>query len=291
MREGASAHIQKIESKLSALYWYLLQKKTMALHALFVTKPVQAVRRFAGRLRPLPDISSHKIAIIAHVYYPDLLEEIFNCRSILGMAVPIYLTVPEERVDEVQTLLDARENIKLYPVKNRGRDIAPFLQVLQSGDLDDYDAVLKLHTKRSPHLGHGNVQRKACFLSLCGERYSAYRILHHFKNPEIGMIGMRGAFRTAPFFMMNNTRIVDDIAKRMGISAPIRFGFFEGSMFWFRPAAFHSLRALNVTTDDFEPERGQLDGTLHHALERCFALSVWKSGGEVCDLRGGRLEG
>jgi lipopolysaccharide biosynthesis protein len=291
MQEGNKSCFDKMGSKLSSLYWYLLQKKAMAFHAVFVSRPVQAIRRFTGRLRKPVEISALRIAIIAHVYYPDLMGEIFACREVLGGDVPIHLTVPEERLTEVNELMGERKNIIVYPVKNRGRDIAPFLHVLQSGDFENYDAVLKLHTKRSPHLGYGNIQRKAHFLSLCGERHSTYQILSHFKNPSTGMIGMKSAFRTAPFFMMDNAEIVVAIAKRMGISGPVRFGFFEGSMFWFRPSAFNALRELNMTADEFEPEKGQLDGTLQHALERCFALGVWEGNKIVCDLKGHKLEG
>lgn len=232
-----------------------------------------------------------RLAIIAHVYYTDIVPEILACQNILPELAHLHVTAPDELAQSVRCALRNIENSTLHALPNRGRDIAPFLSVLGSGALDSYDAVLKIHTKRSPHLLDGNIRRKLLFQMLCGERNATLRALAAFNTPSTGMVGWRSCFRSAPACWMNNKERVREIAARMQFGPPLKLGFFEGSMFWFRPAALAPLRALNLEPSDFEPEAGQTDGALHHAVERCFSIAAWTSGHVVRDLRGKMLVG
>ncbi len=121
---------------------------------------------------------------------------------------------------------------------------------------------------------------------LCGGPSVAARVLAAFENPATGMVGWRFCYRTGRSYWMKNEARVREIASRMGADGVARLGFFEGSMFWFRPAALAALRELHLTCEDFEPEARQLDGTLHHAIERCFTIAAWARGYVVRDLRG-----
>lgn len=232
------------------------------------------------------------VAIVVHAYYPDLLPEVVTCRSILPWMAPIHVTVPPERVAAAKTELAGVENVTIHPCENRGRDIWPFIWLLGSGVLDGYDAVLKLHTKRSPHLLDGEIRRKLLFAMLCGERNATLRALSAFERPKTGLVGWEACWREAsPYWMANRAR-VEQIATRMGTPENLkRLGFFEGSMFWFRPKALAALRELSFRQDDFESEAGQVDGTLHHAIERCFTIAAWTRGFEVRGLKRGLLMG
>jgi len=284
------SNIKKTGLHKAPWFKYVYEKAIFLVEWLFVSPPAQSVRRLVGRFRRTPDISSLKIAITAHAFYPELIKEIIACRKIFQPDIPVHLTVPESRLAEAEQQTVGHDNITIHAVSNRGRDIAPFLAVLQSGVLDNYDAVLKLHTKRSPHLPNGDNRRRAIFLTLSGERYTTYRALSSFLDSTTGMVGMSGLYRTLPAFMMGNEKKVEAIARKMGAEGPLLHGFFEGSMFWFRPTALAPLRVQGFQSEDFEPEKGQLDATLHHAIERCFTMAVWQSGMDVRDLNGNRLE-
>ena len=253
---------------------------------LFVSEGGRGLRRWMAAIRPQPARPNVRIAITAHIFYLDLAREIIALRDIFPEPVPVFLTVPFDRAEDLSDIVADIPGVVLFPCENRGRDIAPFLALLQSGSLDGFDAVLKLHSKRSPHLIDGDLRRKLLFAMLCGERSATYRMLKAFEKPDTGLVGWRDSYRSDPVFWMTNRAKVHDIAERMQAVDVLNLGFFEGSMFWFRPKALDALRELNLTQDAFEVEAGQLDGTLHHAIERCFSIAIWSRGYTVRDLHG-----
>lgn len=227
-----------------------------------------------------------RTAVIAHVYYLDLWGEILALRATLPLGSPIIVTVPSCRAVRFREMVGDDSSIEIIERPNRGRDIAPFLFALQSGALDRFDVVLKIHTKKSPHLRQGDLRRRVYFTALAGSRSATARVLAQFSDPKVGLVGPGAYFRTAPDYWMANKRQVEELATK--IEARVGLGFFEGSMFWVRPAALSSLKVLNIDLDAFEPETGQLDGTLHHAIERIFALAVSRAGYETRTI-GARL--
>ncbi|MDP3414618.1 rhamnan synthesis F family protein [Falsiroseomonas sp.] len=258
---------------------------------LFVHAATQRLRRsLAGRLGPVtwPNL---RIALVVHAYYPELLSEVIACRDVLPAGTKLLVTVPADREYAAAAQLGGVPDASLYPVENRGRDIAPFMTLLNSGAFEPFDAVLKLHTKRSPQLRDGDTRRRLLFTLLAGEPHHTARILSAFMDPQVALVGWRAAFRTArPYWMGNESRVAT-LAQAMNAGDAARLGFFEGSMFWFRPAALDRLRRLDLTPVDFEAEAGQLDGTLHHALERLFTVAAWSDGYTVRALDGSLLSG
>ena len=59
--------------------------------------------------------------------------------------------------------------------------------------------------------------------------------------------------------------------------------FVAGSMFYARVQALIPLLNLGLQSDDFEPELGQLDGTMAHSIERAFAISAYTAGLKLVD--------
>jgi rhamnosyltransferase len=236
-----------------------------------------------GRRAEAPGMAT---AMVAHVFYPDLLPEVLACLAHMPAGSHCHLTAPPDVAARLPKAALDRPDVTLHTAENRGRDIAPFLALLRSGALDGYDAVLKIHTKRSLHLPHGEVLRKALFASLAGRASVVGNILATMSDPEVGMVGWGRVFLTSPRQWHTNRARVEALAASLQPPAEPRLAFFGGSMFWFRPAAFGSVARSAIRQDDFEPEAGQLDGTLHHALERCFAIAAAASGFSVRDTRG-----
>jgi rhamnosyltransferase len=267
---------------------YLVKVVTLTIGAAVVSGPAEALRRWCDRKAPLPEFHGG-VGLVAHVHYLDLLDEILACHGRLPRGAALIVTAQPDKVAAIEARLAGMAQARVVPCVNRGRDIAPFLTLLNAGALDAFDAVLKLHTKRSPHLRDGDIRRRLLFLTLAGRRQLVARTLALFEDRATGLVGWRGCWRNSPLFWMLNRARVEALARRMGIAPPAQPALFEGSMFWVRPAALARLRALALTPDDFEPEQGQVDGALHHAIERVFALAAIADGYVVRDAGGRRL--
>ena len=265
---------------------------------LFLSLPVQSLWQRLPRLTAKSTrVSSTQSAVattamVAHVYYPELMPELLACWQNIKTIEPaacLHITTTDEQYEHLIRAVNDSSNVQFHVGPNRGRDIAPFLSLLNEGTLDPYDVVLKIHTKRSPHLRAGDLRRRLLFSLLAGNPRQTARIRELFRDPNVGMVGWRPAFRNSPKWWLANEIRSREIAKKMVPPIRIAPGFFEGSMFWVRPAALTALRSLALQPEDFEPERGQLDGALHHAIERLFALSVWAAGYRVHAISGGVL--
>lgn len=262
---------------------------TLVIGGAFVSEPVQWLRSKLARRVPETE-GVGPIAIVAHAYYPELLPEILARRRLVPGRPTLHVTVPHDKVAQAEAILAGEDGIVIHPAANRGRDIAPFLTLLNAGHLDGYDVVLKVHTKRSPHLRDGDIRRKLLFNLLFGETNANRRIVGIFADARVGMVGWGGCYHTNPAYWMDNEARSLAVAERMKAGDVARIGFFEGSMFWFRPAALVPLKNLNLAVEDFEAEQGQVDGTLHHAVERCFTIAAWSAGYDVRDLSGRLLD-
>ena len=231
-----------------------------------------------------------KVAIVAHTFYPQLVAEIVHCWEVVkeanGGRADLLITTTAELADQLRLELGERAGLEVHTMANRGRDIAPFVSLLNKGVLDRYDAVLKLHTKRSPHLMTGNLRRRLLFAVLVGHAANVRRTLALFEDRSIGIVGWRLSFRRNLGWWMGNKARIAELARRTVPPLPPSVGFFEGSMFWVRPQALAPLKALSLSTEDFELEERQVDGALHHAIERVFTLAAWAEGYSVRSLRG-----
>lgn len=230
-----------------------------------------------------------RVAILAHVYYPDLLDEIVACLRACPPGTALHITTQPRNESEVRKHLAAIQGVALHLHDNRGRDIAPFMGVLNSGALANFDVVLKLHTKRSPHLPNGESRRRLLFAGLAGNHLQVNRILGRFDNQTTGIVGWSKSYRNISSYWMANKPRVIQLCRAMQPASAIAVSFFEGSMFWFRPAALEPLRTLHIATEDFEPEDGRTDGALHHAIERVFNLSALAAGYDVVSDTGRTL--
>ena len=219
---------------------------------------------------------------VVHAYYPEVARELAADLAAAGVR-DVILTVPDTLDGAVLAdLISAYDAPHVVIAPNRGRDVAPFLAALDlivSRHPGRWDWVLKLHTKRSPHERDGAAWRRKLVSALASAKAGG-PIAAALKDPKAGLVcGASALMATAGDAMARNRAHCDALMSRMG-HAPLKEQdqFVAGTMFWARLDALAPLAGLRLTPEAFEPELGQIDGTLAHAVERVIAALATRQG-------------
>lgn len=236
-----------------------------------------------------------QLAVVVHLFYADLLDEI--CRYLSAIVEPfdLYVTSPFEA--DVPWIINRTAglaySVTVWIVENRGRDVAPFLMLYRSGLLDGYRAVLKLHSKKSKYSTEGDEWRRQLFNRVIGDSLSIRKTMRLFTSRQVGVLGPKEFYLTNERFWGANQAKVRALLIATGQFAKDhqpQLGFFAGSMFWFSPAALELLKRIPEDQLCFEPENGMQDGTLAHAVERIFCTVARANGYRVTSLSSEALD-
>ena len=219
-----------------------------------------------------------RIAVQAHIFYVDLMDEIISYLNNVPMRFDLYISTDTESKKEIieQRLQKSKKfkNNHIDVFENRGRDVAPFI-IQMSGHIDDYDYVCHIHTKKSKHMdgSQGDQWRKYLFDNLLGSELYVSSILDIFENnPEIGVICPYAFKPLVPFVNWgDNLETTEKLMKKIfqrDVKLPEQPDFPVGNMLWIRTKAVNNLFHSKIQAIDFEIEMGQMDGTLAHSIER-----------------------
>ncbi|MBL0849301.1 MAG: hypothetical protein EU981_04435 [Candidatus Liberibacter ctenarytainae] len=237
-----------------------------------------------------------RVSIVVHLYYIDLWQEISNLLSGLEFSFDLYVTLVQGSISIQEEILQRFPDARIHVVDNYGRDIGPFLVLLETGQLDSYDYICKIHGKKSQRKNHpwweGDLWRRWLFFDLLGAPGIALKIIDTFdRYKQIGMIGSRAYRYPNRYFgkkhsLGNNHASICSIASRMGIAFKDQnLDFFAGTMFWIRREALDPMILLELSKDCVpEAQIDNFDGGCEHAIERCFSLSVTRAGFNIGDV-------
>lgn len=238
-----------------------------------------------------PSPASARTAVVIHLYYEDTWNDIKQTLSAIQEPFDLIVTTTAEKHATVNTSVKVQyPGAEIYVVENRGRDIRPFMAVLPLLLHRTYNAVLKLHSKKSLHRGDGDLWRKTLLAQLLPSVgvQSMWDTLNQY--PSLGLIAPAGNVLNVQRYMGSNqawvAKLVDELGESAKWLSQSRPWFAAGSMFWLKPQAIQSLlECPSVRNDLFEDEKGQIDGTLAHALERVFGCVALSSGYHLVDTK------
>jgi len=222
------------------------------------------------------------VAVHAHIYYLDLVSEMLSYLANIPVKFHLYVTTDTlEKAKLIEDVFANMENVlglEVVVSENRGRDILPMLVTL--GDkLAQHEIVLHIHTKRSPHNSAFAGWRRYMMESLLGNSQRITAILQQFgQDKYLGILFPDYYHPVKPFVDNISNANDNNMEKLLNLAGKkkeelknIDRNFFPaGDMFWFRGKAIKPFVEMKLAAQYFEPEEGQVDGTLAHAIERMF---------------------
>ena len=237
-----------------------------------------------------PVVGAKALCVLAHVYYPELWPELSgylanlapNCHDLYVNLVDTTFT--QELLTSVR---DDFPEARVFISKNEGRDIGGHFQTLRNIRMADYPLFCLVHTKKSPHMGKGEVQlwRRKLLTPLLGTAETASDNVRRLLSDE--SIGMLGAERCRYTQLNDNPDKYFELLDRLGVREEHRVvDFLSGTMMFLRREVLERVfvgvaagagTATEAGEAAIEFERGDeksltfhRDGQWAHAIERVF---------------------
>lgn len=230
--------------------------------------------------------------VVAHVFYVEMTDEMLDRADMLPAGYDLIITTPDaDRAAGIEEILALRpeprgkREVRVVP-SNDGRDQSAFLIGCRDELLsDDYDLVVKIHSKKTPQDGRnvGTHFKKQQLDNLLRSRGYAANVVALFqREPGLGLVFppmIHLGYPTMGHAWWANKPAFAELCTRLGVRVPLD----EtsplapyGSMFAARPAALRIMVEHAWTYEDFAGAYD--DGSLAHVLERMPAYAAGERG-------------
>ncbi|MEX6509128.1 glycoside hydrolase family 99-like domain-containing protein [Jiella sp. M17.18] len=231
-----------------------------------------------NKVEPRSDKAVPRCVVHWHVFFDDLIDEIVCNIELVSSPYDLIITTDtEEKAHLIKTRLGSvsfRGKLTVIVCPNVGRDAAPML-VAAAKEILKYDLVAHFHTKKSTTVDWGDGWRKYLIKNLFSDDLTLEGIIRKFRDePKLGVVF------PPPYPLISSVvdwggmkDVVQSIINGCGYEAhlPSIPSFPVGNMFWARVDAIRPLLERVWTWDDFDAEEGQVEFTVAHAVERCWA--------------------
>ena len=238
-------------------------------------------------------LKHHSLALVMHLYYPDMLEE--SCSFALRFPKQTHVIVTtssEEKRRQILEVFSKQEfaSLSVRVIGNRGRDVSALL-VGAAEVFDEYDYVCFFHDKKTLQTKPGTVGVGFAYKlqeNLFATKDYVNNVIRLFsENPRLGMLSPTpphhgGYFCTLGRKWGPNYDNALALSRQMGFTTPIAPDKMPiaplGTCFWFRGSAMKPLSDHHWRYEEFPPEPNGIDGTLLHAIERIYPFACAEAG-------------
>lgn len=225
-------------------------------------------------------LNSSPLAVHLHLHFAELWDEFSKLLGRNSLDFDLYVTLSFQGSQTLALRNRIRREFptaRIYVRQNQGRDLLPFIELLNAGLFDGYAAVCKLHGKRSLHRVDGDRWRRSLISGVFSPK-SLRKLDQFLGDSNAGLWVASGHLMTDAKWWGTNLPKAQEILARRQMRITDKTPYFAGgSIYWIKPFALGMLKALDLQGQNFEPETGQLDGTTAHAVERVIGELVRQS--------------
>ena len=239
-------------------------------------------------------INFRDVAIVAHLYYEDLMAECVNYLCNAPPDVSIFVTVDKNSKKlRVEGLFKAAgRNCEVRIVAGRGRDLSALL-VGCKDVLDKFKYLCFIHDKKSRRPGKSISIGDSFFHMLWNNTLASENfiknILTTFENEKnLGLLvpppPHHGEYKFFIHDYWTSSCFDESIKLAEKLNIPANFlnrglsPLAIGSVFWCKTAALKKIFAYDWKVEEFPAEPMPDDGTISHALERIFPFAAQAEG-------------
>lgn len=238
---------------------------------------------FQTKISQCNSLQGKKIAVFAHMFYPERIDDCLDYVEQIPESIDIYITTSsEERKNRITAQLRKRHvsKCRIVLTENKGREIGSLLVGCRD-ILPRYDYVGFVHDKRTIRDdGPQAIGRSFMYLvweNLLKSPEYIENVFQKFdENPRLGLLAPPNPYHSYYFGIKGNewtacfqkTRL---LAKSLHLNCDLskdKPPFILSTSFWCRTAALKPLFEHPFRYEDFPPEPLKPDGTLNHAIER-----------------------
>ena len=229
------------------------------------------------------------ISVHIHVFYIDLLADIIKKVNNIPVPFDLYITTNNlKKKMYINDYLKIHSNASKYEIMitpNKGRDIIPM--IIQLKDIiRKYKYICHIHTKKHKNKKSlGIYWRIYLYKNLIGTKDVISRILSDFENhnqlalifPEPLYSIINEIYYNSPLNIKHLNHLIHLLfpEKRYKITKVLNFP--SGNMFWAKTSAIYQIFDEKIIKS-VPKEKGQIDGTILHAIERFWPFLVMFNG-------------
>lgn len=232
-----------------------------------------------------------RILVVFHIYYLELIDYYLQKMANIHSCEWDLIVTGNAPLDEEvkKRIRGINADARFLQVDNVGYDIWPFIAAIKSVNLENYDFVIKLHTKNEDDYSiklngirmDGRAWKEFMVEPLLGSGERFAKLVEVFRTrPSVGLAYARQLGFVSKGVNVEDGAMLDAECSRLGIERT-RHGnrFCAGTMMAIRASALKFLQDEKITADTFELSASSHTGaTMAHVYERLIPIAVQSAG-------------